>query len=166
MGQRLPATLLLDYPSIEALSGYLLKEVLPQRAGAESKRVAEARRMALSRRVVDEPIAVVGMACRLPGAPDLGAYWRLLTHGEDVTGEIPSERWQVGAVFDVERGVPGKTYARWGAFVSEVASFDAAHFVCVPRKPSRWTRSSACYSRRHGQRSNMRGTILVGFLGV
>ncbi|MFE3909692.1 beta-ketoacyl synthase N-terminal-like domain-containing protein [Streptomyces sp. NPDC059130] len=43
------------------------------------------------------PIAVVGLACRLPGAPDPAGFWRLLHRGEDAIGEAPADRWSGGA---------------------------------------------------------------------
>jgi len=43
----------------------------------------------------NEPIAVVGMGCRFPGAPDLATFWELLSSGVDAVSEVPKDRWDV-----------------------------------------------------------------------
>ncbi|GAB1694993.1 type I polyketide synthase [Krasilnikovia sp. M28-CT-15] len=85
----------------------------------------------------DEPIAVVGMACRFPGAPDLDAYWRLLLDGMDAIDEIPADRWDVDRFYDPDRAAPGKMYSRRGGFVADVDKFDAAFFGMSPREAAR-----------------------------
>ena len=46
-----------------------------------------------------EPVAIVGAACRLPGAPDLDAYWRLLEAGVDAVSTLPADRFAQAAFF-------------------------------------------------------------------
>src|SRR3546814_7797511 len=72
-----------------------------------------------------EPIAIVGMACRFPGSPDLESYWRLLEEGRDAITEVPRERWDVDALYDPDPAAPGKMSSRWGGFVADVDRFDA-----------------------------------------
>ncbi|WP_328359223.1 type I polyketide synthase [Mycobacterium sp. NBC_00419] len=75
------------------------------------------------------PVAVVGMACRLPGgitSPE--QLWEALLAGEDLVTEIPRERWDVDEYYDPEPGVPGRTVSKWGAFLDDVAGFDAEFF--------------------------------------
>ncbi|MEZ0372572.1 MAG: polyketide synthase, partial [Candidatus Sericytochromatia bacterium] len=62
-----------------------------------------------------EPIAVVGMACRLPGAPDLQAYWQLLLEGRDAVGPAPADRWP-------------QSKTTLGGFLERIDAFDAAFF--------------------------------------
>ncbi|MCP4663250.1 MAG: polyketide synthase, partial [bacterium] len=81
-----------------------------------------------------EPIAVVGIGCRFPGARDARAFWRLLRDGVDAVTEVPRERFDVDAVFDPRPGVPGKTYSRWGGFLADVDRFDAGFFGISPRE--------------------------------
>ncbi|MCC3332253.1 type I polyketide synthase [Nocardia abscessus] len=72
-----------------------------------------------------EPIAVIGIGCRVPGGgcgPD--EFWQLLDDGVDAITEVPPDRW-VGEV-----GSP----ARWGGFLSDVDAFDAAFFGIAPRE--------------------------------
>ncbi|WP_437819488.1 type I polyketide synthase [Sorangium sp. So ce1078] len=76
-----------------------------------------------------EPIAIVGMACRLPGgAEDPGAFFRALRGGVDAVRRIPKERWPEGAI-------PGDNPAvRWAALLGAIDGFDAAFFEISPRE--------------------------------
>ncbi len=75
------------------------------------------------------PIAVVGVACRLPMAPDPGAFWRLLRDGVSAVGEVPEDRWDP-AVF-ADHPSPA---LRHGAFLDGIDTFDAAFFGISPRE--------------------------------
>ena len=75
-----------------------------------------------------EPIAVVGMACRFPGANNLNAFWELLENGRDAITEVPPDRWDASALYDPDPSAPGKMITRWGGFLDRVDRFDA----CVP----------------------------------
>ncbi|WP_329791294.1 type I polyketide synthase [Lentzea sp. DG1S-22] len=72
-------------------------------------------------------IAVVGMACRVPGARDLDEFWRLLRSGEDTISTVPPERWDATLA-------PRDAAARFGGFVDDVAGFDAEFFGISPRE--------------------------------
>ncbi len=75
------------------------------------------------------PVAVIGMACRLPGGIDSPErLWEALLRGDDLVTEIPADRWDADEYFDAERGVPGRSVSRWGAFLDDVGGFDAAFF--------------------------------------
>src|SRR6202030_2210651 len=57
------------------------------------------------------PIAIVGIGCRFPGGVNSPEdYWRLLLKGVDAVADIPSDRWDIGAYYDSDPGVPGKSY--------------------------------------------------------
>ena len=86
---------------------------------------------------VAEPIAIVGMACRFPGAADLDAFWRLIRDGVDATGEIPSSRWDVDALYDPTGEQPGKMSVRWAGLVDDVDQFDPQFFGISPREAAR-----------------------------
>ena len=86
---------------------------------------------------VAEPIAIVGMACRFPGAADLDAFWHLIRDGVDATGPIPSSRWDVDALFDPTGEQPGKMSVRWAGLVDDVDKFDPQFFGISPREASR-----------------------------
>ncbi|MEZ4727505.1 MAG: type I polyketide synthase [Caldilineaceae bacterium] len=81
-----------------------------------------------------EPLAVVGMACRFPGANTPEALWTLLRNGVDMISEIPQERWDIDAYYDPTPATPGKMYTRYGAFLEHVDQFDPHFFGISPRE--------------------------------
>lgn len=75
------------------------------------------------------PVAVIGMACRLPGGIDSpDKLWEALLRGKDLVTEIPPERWDADEYYDPEPGVPGRSVSKWGAFLDDVAGFDSEFF--------------------------------------
>ena len=80
-----------------------------------------------------EPIAIVGEACRFPGAATPEAFWELLAEGRDATGEIPADRWDAGRFYSTEPA-PGKMYTRRGGFLPSIDTFDAEFFGITPRE--------------------------------
>src|SRR4051812_31325503 len=71
-----------------------------------------------------EPTAVIGLACRLPGADGPEAFWRLLRDGVDAVTEAAEDRWPSSVVPEYRRG----------GFVSGVDRFDAAFFGISPHE--------------------------------
>lgn len=138
LGRTLPATLLFNYPTISELTDYLLKQGL---VGMTSEGQSAGRSLSTVSGK-EEPIAIVGMSCRFPGANSLQEFWQLLRDGVDAITEVPAERWDIAAYYDPEPGLPGKMYTRWGGFLTNVDQFDPQFFGISPRKPSRWILSS------------------------
>ncbi|MBO4270226.1 type I polyketide synthase [Microbispora triticiradicis] len=85
-------------------------------------------------RSAPEPIAIVGMACRLPGARSPEQLWELLCRGENTISEIPADRFPVEEVYAPASGTPGKLASRYGGFVSGIDEFDAEFFGISPRE--------------------------------
>src|SRR3954453_8050427 len=83
-----------------------------------------------------QPIAVVGMACRFPGADSPAAYWTLLHEGLDAISETPVERWDAASLYDSDPAAVGKVATLWGGFLSGIDAFDAAFFGISPREAS------------------------------
>lgn len=83
-----------------------------------------------------EPIAIVGMSCRFPGANHPEALWKLLNEKGDAITEVPRERWDVGAYYTEPPAAPGKMCTRWGGFIEHVDQFDAAFFGISTREAS------------------------------
>jgi acyl transferase domain-containing protein/NADPH:quinone reductase-like Zn-dependent oxidoreductase/NADP-dependent 3-hydroxy acid dehydrogenase YdfG len=82
-----------------------------------------------------EPIAIVGIGCRLPcGVNDPETFWDLLQNGVDAIREVPADRWKVEEYFDPEPGTPGKTCSRWGGFMDHIDLFDPEFFGISPRE--------------------------------
>jgi len=75
-----------------------------------------------------EPIAIVGMSLRFPGATDPESFWRLLIEGRDAIREIPRDRWDADAFYDPDPDRPGAMNVRRGAFLDGVDRFDAGFF--------------------------------------
>ncbi|MGC4897669.1 beta-ketoacyl synthase N-terminal-like domain-containing protein, partial [Micromonospora sp. DT31] len=77
-----------------------------------------------------EPIAIVGMACRLPGGVNNPEeLWKLVTEGVDAVGEFPTDRgWDVESLYDPDPATPGRSYVREGGFMRDAADFDAEFF--------------------------------------
>ncbi len=128
LGRELPATLAWDYPSLRALSAYLsarggtteLPPPLPVRVLPRT-----------STQDQDEPfVAIVGLGCRFPGAPDPDAYWDLLIAGRDGVGQVPPGRWPDESLFDSDRHAAFQQ----GGFLSQVDAFDAHFFGIAPRE--------------------------------
>ena len=84
-----------------------------------------------------EPIAVVGMGCRFPGAENPEAFWQLLRSGTDAISPVPEDRWDVDRYYDPEPGTPGKMYTRYGGFIDSVDQFDPEFFGISPREAER-----------------------------
>ena len=92
-------------------------------------------RLDASERARHEPIAVVGMACRLPGGlQDTQAYWKALTEGLDLVGEVPADRWDVDAYYDPDPNAMGKARTKAGGFLEDIDGFEPAFFGISPRE--------------------------------
>ncbi|HLF24789.1 MAG TPA: beta-ketoacyl synthase N-terminal-like domain-containing protein, partial [Anaerolineae bacterium] len=122
LGRSLSPTLFWDYPNVEALARHLagVPEVAPQPASAAMPRPER------------EPIAIIGMSCRFPGARNPEAFWQLVSEGIDAIGEVPADRWDIDAFYDPTPSTPGKVYTRTGGFVEQVDQFDPAFFGISP----------------------------------
>jgi macrolactin polyketide synthase MlnE len=73
------------------------------------------------------PVAVIGIACRFPGAVDKEAFWRNLAGGLDSVSTVPASRWDAQA-FYARRHEPGKTVSQWGGFIDDVERVNPALF--------------------------------------
>lgn len=80
------------------------------------------------------PIAIVGMACRLPGANGVEEFWDILRNGRCSIGPVPSDRYDIDALYDPTPATPGKVMSRWGGFLTGIQMFDAGCFGISPRE--------------------------------
>ncbi|MGC1852004.1 MAG: polyketide synthase, partial [Solirubrobacterales bacterium] len=94
------------------------------------------RRHALElERRANEPIAIVGMACRYPGAKSPDGLWELLACGADAITDFPADRgWSVERLYDPDPDVPGTTYVCRGGFLADPGGFDESFFELSPRE--------------------------------
>ena len=121
-GLQLPATMVYDHPTPAVLARFVAAELLG--AGGEPEAVDPG-----PRGVLDEPIAVVGMACRYPGgvrSPE--DLWELVANGVDATSDFPDDRGWPTDLYDPDPAAFGKSYTRRGGFLDDVAGFDAEFF--------------------------------------
>ncbi len=81
-----------------------------------------------------DPIAILGAACRLPGAPDLDAFWNLLISGRDAVTSVPPDRFTQAAFLHPRRGEAGRTHSFAAGTIGDVAGFDAGAFGISPRE--------------------------------
>lgn len=84
-----------------------------------------------------EPIAIVGMACRYPGANDVREFWELLRSERSAIREVPKHRFDIDAFHDPRPATAGRLVTRSGGFLDEVGGFDAEYFRMSPREASR-----------------------------
>lgn len=82
-----------------------------------------------------EPIAVIGLGCRFPGGCDSPeALWQFLSEGKNARSEVPAGRWPLAEYYDAKPQTPGKISSRYGAFLSDIATFDAGFFAIAARE--------------------------------
>jgi len=99
LGRKLSPALVYEYPTIEALARHL----------AGSPDVSEsATRAGHDRKAKNEPIAIIGIGCRFPGANDPAAFWQLLRDGVDAIREVPADRFDQHAFFGQTRRLRAK----------------------------------------------------------
>src|SRR5436309_9366272 len=131
-------TAIFDYPNISALSEYLVKRIpfeelekqnLPEASKQEKAELEQQKKE-------QEPIAIIGMGCRFPGAchnPE--TFWRFLTAGGDGVIEVPRERFRIEDFYDPNPDATGKIYLKEAGFLQEnVGDFDARFFGISPRE--------------------------------
>src|SRR5262249_33499766 len=129
LGRPVSSARLFEHFTIKSLAAHLAGHQAGQAKPAPEAITARPRAAA------DEDIAIIAMSCRLPGGvttPE--AYWDLLERGADGIIEVPKERWDADALYDPEPEARGKSYCRYGGFVTPVDLFDAAFFGISPRE--------------------------------
>ncbi|MFF7977437.1 SDR family NAD(P)-dependent oxidoreductase, partial [Streptomyces sp. NPDC007905] len=132
VGMRLPATLIFDYPNPLTLARFLTTEA----AGSGEAPAAVPAPLSTATGTPDEPLAIVGMACRYPGgvrSPE--DLWHLVSSGRDAVSGFPEDRgWDVAKLYDPNPDQWGTSYTREGGFLHDAADFDAEFFGISPRE--------------------------------
>jgi amino acid adenylation domain-containing protein len=143
----IPKTLLFEYPTVAKLAGSLMETHAPalrdllhegdgERAPREHIEPAHSAPVAVPSPAgpSESDIAIIAVAGRYPGADTPEELWEALCEGRDLITEVPEDRWDIDAIYAAGKGLPGKTYCRWGGFLSNVDAFDAAFFGISPRE--------------------------------
>ncbi|MEW1725098.1 type I polyketide synthase, partial [Streptomyces sp. NPDC093109] len=141
-GLRLPATMVFDYPTPSALARHLREELLGADADMDpdvNAVVVDTAAGAADRvlpAVADDPIVIVGMACRYPGGVTTPEdLWKLVMEEADATSGFPTNRgWDIEGIYDPDPDRPGTTHVRAGGFLHEAGEFDPGFFGMSPRE--------------------------------
>lgn len=120
------ATIAFDYPSINKLSWHIQSELCQH---FQKKQTVSSAAVSQS-----EAIAIIGMSCSLPNAPDIAAFERLLENGDSGIKAIPKARWDNQAYYDSNPDAPGKTYVNTLGLIDTIKLFDPQFFGISPRE--------------------------------
>ena len=125
LGQPISTSMLYEFFTINSLAAHLTGN-----DAGTAKKVVKRRSAQM-----EEPIAIIGMSCRLPGdvnSPD--ELWDFLERGGDGIIDVPEERWDAHSLYDPDPDARGKSYCRHGGFVTPIDLFDASFFGISPRE--------------------------------
>lgn len=155
-----------DYPSINKLSAYLESELNDRFLTKEPSK--------LTPPATEDSIAIIGMSCSLPHAPDIAAFARLLEEGLSGIKDIPIERWDNRNYYDSNRDAPGKSYVNKHGLLENIKHFDAHFFGISPREakmiePQQRIFLECCYhtlENANYHSESLRGSLTGVFAGV
>ncbi|WP_234357344.1 SDR family NAD(P)-dependent oxidoreductase, partial [Streptomyces sp. NBRC 110028] len=127
-GIDLPPSLIFDHPTPHTLATHLCADITGQQTAVATHAPTAA--------ALDEPIAIVGMACRYPGgARNPKDLWELVVTRHDAISEMPTDRhWDLNTLFHPDPDHTGTSYVREGGFLHDAPAFDAAFFGISPRE--------------------------------
>ncbi|MEV0918456.1 type I polyketide synthase [Streptomyces sp. NPDC049967] len=128
-GLSLSEAVAFEFPTARDMAAHLGARLTGEPAGSASTRTHGAG-------TDDDPVVIVGMACRFPGGVESPQdLWRLVDDGVDAITPFPTDRgWDIEGLFDPDPGQAGRTYVREGGFLSGVDRFDPAFFGISPRE--------------------------------
>lgn len=111
-----------DYASLLEDASVELREVRARLESLEAQRTSK------------EPIAIIGLSCRFPGADAPASFWALMCEQQDAIKEVPRKRWDIDRLFDPNPDSLGKVTGRCGGFLNGLEDFDADFFGISPRE--------------------------------
>lgn len=117
LARKLPVTLIYECATPRALAKHLVQQQQTQVASTQH-----------NVRTQCGNIAVVGMACRMPQADNLEAFWQNLIDEKNCVTDIPAQRWNWQDVYSSDASAQGKTNSRWGGFINGIDEFDPLFF--------------------------------------
>jgi acyl transferase domain-containing protein/acyl-CoA synthetase (AMP-forming)/AMP-acid ligase II/acyl carrier protein len=142
LGEPVAATISYDHPTIRGIARALAGLTADARAesaaiSGEDRRESEPFEPRQPAQPNGAAAAIIGMACRFPGADDLSAFWTLLQSGGDAVGEVPKTRWDPAGLAEALAGRAASSAGRFGGFVSGIEDFDAEFFGISAREATR-----------------------------
>ncbi|MEU9086119.1 type I polyketide synthase, partial [Streptomyces sp. NPDC048357] len=131
LGLALSGSLVFDHPTPDRFAAYLHAQLTGHGDARDTVAI-----QAPGDSIADDPIAIVGMGCRFPGgASSPEELWELVRSGRDSISGLPGDRgWDLDNLFDPDPETSGRTYARHGGFLDDIAGFDAEFFGVSPRE--------------------------------
>ncbi len=114
-------TLIYDYPTIKEFATHLSQEKVSSNKETENE---------INK---NESVAIISIACKLPGANSVEEFWENLKAGKDAITEVPEDRWNTDEYFSEEADGTNMN-TRWGGFIDKVDEFDASFFGISPRE--------------------------------
>ncbi|KJK85338.1 Erythronolide synthase, modules 1 and 2 [Metarhizium anisopliae BRIP 53284] len=162
-----PTPKLFEHYTIKALAAYL--------AGTGREHNNESQAVSQTFAGSHEDIAIVSMACRLPGGvatPE--ALWQLLQSRGDTIIDVPKDRWDADKLYNADANIDGTSYCRRGGFLDAIYSYDASFFGISPREaqamdPTHNLMLELCwegFERAGYTRDQLSGSATGVFLGV
>lgn len=146
--RELPKTLFFEYQNLADLAEYFMDHyaheiiqripdvaVMKRNSSVQPSVITPKRLSVTQNPSKSQDIAIIGMSGRYPEAQDLAEFWHNLYVGKDCIREIPKERWALEDYFDVDQENPGKTYSKWGGFLTDVDQFDPLFLIYHRAKP-------------------------------
>ncbi|QMT59047.1 SDR family NAD(P)-dependent oxidoreductase [Legionella sp. PC997] len=139
----LPKTLFFEYRNLADLAEYFMEHYAHQLMSYSSDigtpMINTVHPLVISPRMpkktaLSQDIAIIGINGRYPEAKDLSTFWHNLYTAKDCIREIPKERWPLEDYFDGDQNNQGKTYSKWGGFLTDVEQFDPLFFNISPRE--------------------------------
>jgi acyl transferase domain-containing protein/acyl carrier protein len=154
-----------NHPSIRKLAEYIQKELdetLPNEKGYVAAKIAE------------DDIAIIGMSCSLPNAPDIASFEKLLEEGLSGIKDIPIERWDNRIYYDPNVDASRKSYVNKLGLIENIKLFDANFFGISPREaklmePQQRIFLECCYKvleNANYPQESLRGSLTGVFVGV
>ncbi|MEO1339827.1 MAG: SDR family NAD(P)-dependent oxidoreductase, partial [Cyanobacteria bacterium J06635_13] len=137
LNTQLPVTLLFEHQSPNKLLDYLeqtleQQNLAPKSAPSPVATTPTPAKPQTAAKVQD--IAIIGMACKVPGANNLDEYWDLLKSGRSAISDVPSSRWSPQDYFDETGKAADRTYCQQGGFIDNPFDFDPLFFGISPRE--------------------------------
>jgi len=160
------ATIAFDYPSINKLARHIQSEL--------KHHFLKTQKLNESVELKNDAIAIIGMSCSLPNAPDIASFEQLLENGLSGIRAIPTERWDNRLYYDPNPDTPGKTYVNKLGLIDNIKLFDPEFFGISPREapfldPQQRLFLENCYhAMEHANYpvQSLRGTLTGVFAGV